>query len=208
LCCNFNPTIVKESIVCEEKKVKVIKKILEEIMKVEVVIAACMIISMVAIMVLEVVMRYIFNNSIIWVQEFAILLFIWITMLGASASSMSRGHITITTFSQFISGRWKNILEILISLIIFGVLIYLLLTLPRSIIIQNKTATSSMPINIGKGNYYSTPLFLAVILMFITEVYYFYYEILTLLGKPIPDDYMLVLNLFSKNKKSKGEVSV
>lgn len=180
---------------------KVIKKMLEEIMKVEVVIAACLVISMVAIMVLEVIMRYVFNNSIIWVQEFAILLFIWITMLGASASSMSKGHITITTFSQFISGRWKNLLEILISLIIFGVLIYLLLTLPASIIIQNKTATSSMPINIAKGHYYSTPLLLAVILMFITEIYYFYYEIRTLLGKPIPDDYLLVLNLFTEKKE-------
>jgi len=204
--CDFKS--IKELVVDEENRVKIVKKMLEEIMKVEVVIAACLVIAMVSIMVLEVIMRYVFNNSLVWVQEFAILLFIWITMLGASASSMSKGHITITTFSQFISGKWKNILEIIISLIIFGVLIYLLLTLPRSIIIQNKTATSSMPINIAKGHYYSTPLFLAVILMFITEVYYFYYEILTLFGKPIPDDYMLVLNLFSKNKKDKGEVSV
>ncbi len=185
-----------------------IKRILEEIMRVEVLIAACLIISMVAIMILEVIMRYIFNNSIIWVQEFVILLFIWITMLGASAASMSKGHITITTFSQFISGKWKNILEILISLIIFGVLIYLLLTLPASIIIQNKTATSSMPINIGKGHYYSTPLFLAVILMFITEIYYFYYEIQTLIGKTIPDDYLLVLKKLDYKKDNTKETTI
>ena len=56
-----------------------VKKVLEKIMAAEVVIGGLLIILMVGIMVLEVIMRYIFNNSIIWVQEFVIMVFIWIT---------------------------------------------------------------------------------------------------------------------------------
>jgi len=177
---------------------KIIKRVLEEIMRIEILIAGFMIIAMVAIMVSEVVMRYVFNNSIVWVQEFAILMFIWITMLGGSAASMTKTHVTITTFSQFLSGRWKSILQILVSLVIVGVLIYLALTLPASIGIQNKTHTSSMPINIAKGNYYSLPLLLAVVLMLITEFYYIYYEFCILLKRPVPEDYLLVLRGFTK----------
>ncbi|MDC7247559.1 MAG: TRAP transporter small permease subunit [Sphaerochaetaceae bacterium] len=172
-----------------------VKKVLEKIMAAEVVIGGLLIILMVGIMVLEFIMRYIFNNSIIWVQEFVIMVFIWITMLGSSAALMTKTHVTITTFSQFISGKGKAALQLLISFVIFGVLIYLALYLPESIRIQNKTFTSSMPINIAKGHYYSTPLFCAVILMLITQLYYLYYEIIHIAGKKLPDDYILQLNI-------------
>ncbi|MBK5262450.1 MAG: TRAP transporter small permease subunit, partial [Peptostreptococcaceae bacterium] len=140
---------------------KFIKRMLEKIMRIEILIAGFMIIAMVVVMVTEVVMRYVFNNSIVWVQEFVILLFIWITMLGGSTASMTKTHVTITTFSQFLTGKWKTGLQILVSLVIIGVLVYLALTLPASISIQNKTHTSAMPINIAKGNYYSSPLLFA-----------------------------------------------
>ncbi|HCG64855.1 MAG: hypothetical protein CVV48_13605 [Spirochaetae bacterium HGW-Spirochaetae-4] len=184
---------------------RLIKRMLEEIMRVEILIGAFLIIAMVVIMVLEVVMRYVFNNSIIWVQEFVILVFIWITMLGGSAASMTKTHVTITTFSQFISGKWKIGLQLLVSLVILGVLVYLAMNLPASIAIQNKTHTSSMPINIAKGHYYSSPLLFAVVLMLVTEVYYIYYEVRLLLGKAIPDDYVLQLRGFlRKNTDGKG----
>lgn len=170
---------------------KIVKRMLQHIMKMEVLIGAALVICMVAVMVVEVVMRYIFNNSIIWVQEFVILLFIWITMLGASAALMTRSHITINTFGKYLSGRLRNVMQVIVSLVIIGVLVYLLLTLPASISIQNKTRTSSMPVNIGKGYYYSFPLMVSVIIMMLTQLYYLYYDVKALLGKPCPEDYIL-----------------
>jgi TRAP-type C4-dicarboxylate transport system permease small subunit len=177
-----------------------LKRLLEAIMKLELLIGALLIITMVGIMVLEVIMRYIFNNSIIWVQEFVIMIFIWITMLGASAASMTKTHVTITTFSQKLPPRWKTALQVLVSLVIIAVLIYLLQTLPATIAIQNKTKTSSMPLNIGKGHYYSTPLLIAAILMFVTQLYYLFYDISILLGRKVPEDFPLQLHHFSKEQ--------
>jgi len=187
---------------------KKVKNILENIMSAEVLIGAFLVIVMVFIMVMEVIMRYIFNNPIIWVQEFVIMMFIWITMLGGSAALMMKTHVTITTFSQFFSDRWKTILQLLVSLIIIGVLIYLSMTLPDSIKIQNKTRTSSMPINIAKGHYYSTPLLIAVILMLLTQFYYVYFEVKMLLGKAVPEDYLLQMRPIFKAHKVNGEVDV
>lgn len=183
-----------------------VKHILEEIMWAEVLIGAFLVVLMVAIMVLEVIMRYVFNNSIIWVQEFVIMTFIWITMLGGSAASMTKTHVTITTFSQFLSEKRKQVLQFLVSVVIIGVLIYLVSTLPASIAIQNKTHTSSMPINIAKGHYYSTPLLIAVVLMLVTELYYLYFEVKLLLGKAVPQDYQLQMRPIFRKEKANGEV--
>ncbi|MGH0053783.1 MAG: TRAP transporter small permease [Sphaerochaetaceae bacterium] len=183
---------------------KMVKKILEEIMRIEILLGAALVVLMVGVMVMEVIMRYIFNNSIIWVQEFVIYTFIWIVMLGGSAASMTKTHVTITTFSQFMSDRKKMALQLLVSLVIIGVLIYLVLMLPASIAIQNKTSTSSMPINIAKGHYYSTPLLTAVVIMLVTELYYLYYEVRMVMGKAITEDYMLCLHHFQKPKEREG----
>jgi len=175
-----------------------VKRLLEFIMGLELLMGGLLIIMMVGIMVLEVIMRYIFNNSIIWVQEFVIMIFIWMVMLGGSAASMTKTHVTITTFSQRLPKKWKHILQVFVSLVILAVLVYLLTTLPTSIAIQNKTKTSSMPVNIGKGHFYSTPLFIAVILMSITELYYLFYEVKMLLGKEFTEDYILKMRRFTK----------
>jgi hypothetical protein len=82
------------------------------------------------------------------------------------------------------------------------------MTLPDSIKIQNKTRTSSMPINIAKGHYYSTPLLIAVILMLLTQFYYVYFEVKMLLGKAVPEDYLLQMRPIFKAHKVNGEVDV
>ncbi len=182
---------------------RLVKQLLERIMGLELLLGALLIILMVGIMVAEVVMRYVFNNSIIWVQEFVILLFIWMVMLGGSAASMTKTHVTITTFSQRMPKRARQVLQLFVSLVILAVLAYLLRTLPTSIAIQNKTKTSSMPLNIGKGHFYSTPLLVAVVLMSVTELYYLYYEVRMLSGRTVPDDYMLQMHRFI-NRVSEG----
>jgi TRAP-type C4-dicarboxylate transport system, small permease component len=185
--------------------VRQVKRILERIMGLELLIGGLLIITMVGIMVLEVIMRYIFNNSIIWVQEFVIMIFIWMVMLGGSAASMTKTHVTITTFSHRLPETGKHILQVFVSLIILAVMFYLLQTLPASISIQNKTSTSSMPLNIGKGHFYSTPLLIAVILMSVTELYYLFYEVKMLLGREYPEDYMLKAYRFSKKSVEGGK---
>ena len=161
-------------------------------MHIEIWVCGLLILLMVGLMTAEIIMRYIFNNSIIWVQEFAIGEFIWIVALCGNIALMLRNHITIKTFSQFMTGKGKIYMNMLSNAFVFLAICYMLFNLPGSIHIQNRTHTSALPINFGKGVYYSVPLFLSAIIMAVTQVYYFYYQVLELMGKPVPSDYSLV----------------
>lgn len=170
---------------------KYLKRTLEDLMNIEIWICGFMIIIMVLVMTIEIIMRYIFNSSLIWVQEFAIGEFIWIVALCGNIALMLQNHITIKTYSQFISEKRKIYLRFIPDIIVFLAILYMLLNLPGSIYIQNRTRTSALPINISKGIYYSVPLFFSSIVMLITQLYYFYYHILAILGKSEQVDYEL-----------------
>lgn len=160
-------------------------------MRAELALGALLAIYIIVVMVVEIVMRYIFNNSIIWVQESVILAFIWIVAFGSSYALMTGSHITIDTFGRFLPEKGQRALRIFVSLVILGCLGYLLIALPPSIGIQNKSKTASLPINFPKGYYYSLPVLVAVIIMIPTQLYYLVYEVGTLFGRTPPDDYRL-----------------
>jgi TRAP-type C4-dicarboxylate transport system permease small subunit len=168
-----------------------IKRIFRLIMNVEVVVGAILVISIVVIMVLEVVMRYIFNHSITWVQEYIIMAFIWTVAFGASYALMGQSHITITTFSKYMPQKMEKGMRLLVSLIILSVLVYLLVTLPPTIGIQNKSRTASLPVKIPKGYYYTLPLLISVAVMIPTQLYYLYFQFRAFLGLSNPENYYI-----------------
>jgi TRAP-type C4-dicarboxylate transport system permease small subunit len=160
-------------------------------MNIEIVVGAIFVISIVFITVLEVVMRYIFNNSIIWVQEYIIMAFIWTVTLGASYALMGQSHIAIDTFSKYLPKRIQKLMKVVVSLIILGVLIYLAITLPPTINIQNRTKTSALPIKIPKGIYYTLPLLISVWTMIAAQLYYLFFQVRAFLGLPNPENFKL-----------------
>ena len=168
-----------------------IKRIFRLIMGVEIVAGAVLVISIVGIMVLEVIMRYIFNRSIIWVQEYIIMAFIWTVALGASYALMDQSHIAITTFSKRIPDKAGKFMKLLVSLIILGVLVYLAATLPPTIAIQNRTRTASLPVKIPKGYYYTLPLFISVWIMIPTQLYYLFFQFRSFFGFVNPKNYSI-----------------
>jgi TRAP-type C4-dicarboxylate transport system permease small subunit len=158
-------------------------------MNIEIVAGAALVISIVGIMVLEVIMRYIFNHSIIWVQEYIIMAFIWTVAFGASYALMGQSHITINTFTKYMPKKIEKSMRILVSLVILGVLAYLAFTLPATITIQNKTRTASLPVKIPKGYYYTLPLLISVWIMIPTQLYYLFFQFRSFLGFANPENY-------------------
>jgi len=168
-----------------------LKKCLEGLMRVELVAGAFLAIYIIGVMVVEIVMRYIFNNSIIWIQESVMLAFIWVTALGATCALMTESHIMIDTLIRFFPERARRVLKVLISLAVIACLIFLASTLPVAINIQNKSKTASLPINFKKGYYYSLPILVSVWGMLAAKLYYLVYEIRDALGLANPEGYRL-----------------
>ena len=76
---------------------------------------------MVFIIFAQVIMRYIFNNSLSWSEELGKFLFVWISWLGISIGAKRKEHIKITMFVDKFSPKLKFLGDILSELIVFGI---------------------------------------------------------------------------------------
>jgi hypothetical protein len=87
-----------------------------------------------------------------------------------------------------------------------GTLIFLVKWLPVVMRIQNMSYTSALPINIPRGLFYSLPIFISVLSMMLTQIYFIINQLMAIIGKPIPDDYKVFeLKYFDSFKKTEEE---
>jgi TRAP-type C4-dicarboxylate transport system permease small subunit len=75
----------------------------------------------------NVFMRYVMGSPWGWVEEVTVFIFVWLTMLGASAVIHVEGHCSIDVLVLRLSPRWRRITSIvsdLIVLVTLGLLIW------------------------------------------------------------------------------------
>lgn len=162
---------------------------LKGMMKWELIIGGMIVVVLVVLMCSEIVMRYFLNRPLIWVQEFVIFLFIMATSIGASIAVKTKSHIEIDTIIRLLPDSVVRILDVFGSVIVLGCLVFLMVKLPDAMRVQNMSSTSSLLINFPRGYYYSFPILLSVFGMFVSKVYYFFFDVKRMLGYQVSDDY-------------------
>jgi TRAP-type C4-dicarboxylate transport system permease small subunit len=65
-----------------------------------------MVVAETCILFAGVVSRYVFDSPIIWTDELATFLFLWLAMLGAVVALRCDGHMRLTTFINWCSPQW------------------------------------------------------------------------------------------------------
>lgn len=150
----------------------VYRRILEKIRRVELVAGAILVLFVASSMCLQVFMRYVVNKPLVWVQESVMMAFIWITMLGAGAALKRSEHIKIDTFLSHLPQRTARIISLAVAILILVSLSLIAYLLPRAIQVQNRSVTSSLPINIPRGFYYSLPVLVGIVSMIVTQIYH------------------------------------
>lgn len=70
------------------------------------------------IMFLQVLFRYIFNNSLTWSEELSKFIFIWITFLGAAICFRDGIHLKVDILTERLRGKLKLYLKIFDTLIV------------------------------------------------------------------------------------------
>ena len=116
----------------------------------EIVIVA-MFALMVAVIFLQVIMRYVFSNSLSWSEELGKFLFVWITWLGISLGERKGEHIKIPMLTDrlpFRVAQVVNILSEIIVIIICAVTFYYGITLVFS---QMGTHYAGIKISVSWG---------------------------------------------------------
>ena len=69
---------------------------------------------------LQVVMRYVFSNSLSWSEEFARYLFVWQTWLSAGYAVKKNRHLRITSAIDMVSGKKRLLMELSVLVLWFA----------------------------------------------------------------------------------------
>lgn len=72
--------------------------------------------SMSVIVFSNVVLRYVTNFSIVWAEEVARYLMIWMTFLGAGLTMRYGGHVAISNLMEMLPHRGQQVLRVIIAL--------------------------------------------------------------------------------------------
>lgn len=65
----------------------------------------------------NVIMRYVFSNSIYWAEELVRYLLVWIIFLGSSQVAKHEGHIAVDILHRFVPQRGKMFLDHLVNVV-------------------------------------------------------------------------------------------
>lgn len=81
-------------------------------------IAAALVVLDVAVLFAGVVARYVFNRPIIWSDELAAALFLWLGMLGAVMALSGGEHMRLTAFLRYFGPRTRQIIDAVAALMV------------------------------------------------------------------------------------------
>lgn len=73
----------------------------------------------------QVVLRYVFNNSLSWSEELARYIFIWQIWLGTSISMRNNEHIRMDMLANKLQGKAKFALDIIANILMLGFCVFL-----------------------------------------------------------------------------------
>jgi tripartite ATP-independent transporter DctM subunit len=81
-------------------------------------VGAALVLVETCILFAGVVSRYVFNSPIIWTDELATFLFLWLSMIGAVVAVRHDGHMRLTTFINWCTQKWSNWLGTVAELVV------------------------------------------------------------------------------------------
>lgn len=134
----------------------------------------------VLVVVLNVILRYIFNTGLIWVSEVSTACFVWAVFIGAAAAYKHNMHIGIDMFLKMFPYKLQlfvNIIVDILMILISGYIVYLSI-----IFIQNSYHKVTPVLGISSA-YVSTALFFGFLLICIYSIKFFILNIRNLLFK-------------------------
>ncbi len=113
--------------------------------KTEAYIGAVILAVQLVIMFMEIVSRYIFKHSFIWVEELARYLFIYFIFLGAGYGVTTHSHVTVDILVQKLPAKVAKVVEIIATLIWFALaawMTYLCASFTNTVRLRGTISTS------------------------------------------------------------------
>jgi len=79
--------------------------------------------AIVIIMLLQIVMRYLFNNSLPWTEEFCRYCYIYVMFIGMSFAIKEGSHLRVDALVELLPIRLREVIIVLVDLFVFALLV-------------------------------------------------------------------------------------
>ncbi|HJZ18165.1 MAG TPA: TRAP transporter large permease subunit [Stellaceae bacterium] len=112
-------------------------------------IGAMLVLAETGILFAGVVSRYLFNSPIIWTDELATFLFLWLSMIGAVVALRRDGHMRLTTFANWVGPQWGGWLATIASLVLIVFVLEILVPAQQFLEVQRSTELITLHISDG-----------------------------------------------------------
>jgi len=112
-------------------------------------IGAMLVLAETCILFAGVVSRYVFNNPILWTDELATFLFLWLAMIGAVVALRRDGHMRLTTFANWVGPQWGRWLATIASLVLIVFVLEILAPAQQFLQVQRSTELITLHISDG-----------------------------------------------------------
>ena len=112
-------------------------------------IGAMLVLAETCILFAGVLSRYLFNSPIIWTDELATFLFLWLAMIGAVVALRRDGHMRLTTFANWVGPQWGGWLATIASLV--SVVFVLEILVPAQQFLEVQRSTELITLHISDG---------------------------------------------------------
>lgn len=112
--------------------VTAVKAVLNGIDRLLILVVGTLLVAVLAVVALQVIMRYFFHAPTVWSEELATLLFVWFVMLGIGPVLKHQEHIRVEVLTELPFPGLKRALQIfgnLAFIAVFGVLCYFSISL-------------------------------------------------------------------------------
>ena len=110
-------------------------------------IGAILVLAETCILFAGVVSRYVFNSPIIWTDELATFLFLWLAMFGAVVAVRRDGHMRLTTFINWVSPQLGNWLGTVAELVVIVFVIEIIVPITAYLKVQASTELITLHIS-------------------------------------------------------------
>ena len=112
-------------------------------------VGSALVLAETCILFAGVVSRYVFNSPIMWTDELANFLFLWLAMLGTVVAFRRDGHMRLTTLLSSLSPNRRQWLETVGSLVVIAFVLEILLPAAQYLQVQQSTQLITLPLSDG-----------------------------------------------------------
>jgi len=112
-------------------------------------IGAALVLAETCILFAGVVSRYVFNSSLLWTDELATFLFLWLAMVGAVVALRHDGHMRLTTFATWVGSEWGGWLGTIAELAVIVFVLEILVPAQQYLQVQRSVELITLHISDG-----------------------------------------------------------